>query len=47
MANKLLWSFLQVLSARLRSTNEELEEDRKEHLEDLTEELFDLEPDND
>ena len=44
MANKLLWSFLQVLSSRLRYTNEELEEDRKEHLEDLTEELFDLEP---
>ena len=43
MANKLLWSFLQVLSSRLRNTNEELEEDRKEHMEDLTEELFALE----
>ena len=42
MANKLLWSFLQELSTRLRTTNEELSEDRKEDLEDLTEELFDI-----
>lgn len=42
MANKLLWSFLQELSTRLRTTNEELSEDRKESLEDLTEELFEL-----
>jgi len=47
MANKLLWAFLQELSGRLRSTNKELEEDRRQHLEDLTEELFDLEPDKD
>ncbi|MBN2530705.1 MAG: Stp1/IreP family PP2C-type Ser/Thr phosphatase [Deltaproteobacteria bacterium] len=42
MANKLLWSFLQELSSRLRTTNEELSEDRKTDLEDLTEELFDI-----
>ena len=42
MANKLLWSFLQELSTRLRTTNEELSEDRKDSLEDLTEELFDI-----
>ncbi|MBN2341337.1 MAG: Stp1/IreP family PP2C-type Ser/Thr phosphatase [Deltaproteobacteria bacterium] len=42
MANKLLWSFLQELSTRLRTTNEELSEDRKDALEDLTEELFDI-----
>ncbi|MBN2719325.1 MAG: Stp1/IreP family PP2C-type Ser/Thr phosphatase [Deltaproteobacteria bacterium] len=42
MANKLLWSFLQELSTRLRTTNQELSEDRREALEDLTEELFDI-----
>lgn len=42
MANKLLWSFLQELSTRLRTTNKELSDDRKDSLEDLTEELFDI-----
>ena len=42
LATKLLWSFLQVLSTRLRTTNEELSGFR-EGVEDLTEELFELE----
>jgi hypothetical protein len=45
MATKLLWSFLQVLSDRLRTTSAELSGARAgADLEDLTEELFDLEP---
>lgn len=44
MATKLLWSFLQVLSERLRTTSAELSGAKEEQIEDLTEELFDLEP---
>ncbi len=45
LATKLLWSFLQVLSSRLRTTNEELSDSRSEiEIEDLTEELFEIEP---
>jgi CRP-like cAMP-binding protein len=45
---KLLWSFLQVLSARLRSTSEELSGVREgASIEDLTEELFELDVDVD
>jgi serine/threonine protein phosphatase PrpC len=44
MATKLLWSFLQVLSDRLRATSAELSGAKEEHIEDLTEELFDIEP---
>ncbi len=41
LASKLLWSFLQVLSARLRKSNTELSDARDEtSIEDLTEELF-------
>jgi serine/threonine protein phosphatase PrpC/CRP-like cAMP-binding protein len=43
LASKLLWSFLQVLSDRLRTTSEELSDAKEEAaMEDLTEELFDL-----
>lgn len=43
LATKLLWSFLQVLSERLRATSEELSGARAaEGVEDLTEELFDI-----
>jgi serine/threonine protein phosphatase PrpC/CRP-like cAMP-binding protein len=43
LATKLLWSFLQVLSERLRTTSEELSGARAEvSMEDLTEELFDI-----
>lgn len=45
MATKLLWSFLQVISDRLRATSAELSGAKAAaSLEDLTEELFDLEP---
>lgn len=48
LAVKLLWSFLQVLSARLRSTNEELSGALEGHtIEDLTEELFELDGESD
>ena len=44
MATKLLWSFLQVISGRLRTTNAELSGARAiADLEDLTEELFEIE----
>ena len=43
LATKLLWSFLQVLSDRLRATSQELS-DAREDVEDLSIELFDLEP---
>jgi len=43
LATKLLWSFLQVISDRLRTTNAELSGARSEETTDLTEELFDLE----
>jgi len=44
LATKLLWSFLQVLSDRLRTTSAELSGERKSvEIEDLTEELFDIE----
>ena len=42
LATKLLWSFLQVLSDRLRTTSEELSGARSSSFEDLTEELFDI-----
>ncbi|MCP4599702.1 MAG: Stp1/IreP family PP2C-type Ser/Thr phosphatase [Proteobacteria bacterium] len=43
LATKLLWSFVQVLSERLRATSEELSGARaEEEIEDLTEQLFDL-----
>jgi serine/threonine protein phosphatase PrpC/CRP-like cAMP-binding protein len=43
LAAKLLWSFVQVLSDRLRKTNKELSNAKgTEEFEDLTEELFDL-----
>ncbi|MDD5307388.1 MAG: Stp1/IreP family PP2C-type Ser/Thr phosphatase [Deltaproteobacteria bacterium] len=43
LATKLLWSFLQVLSARLRSTSDELKGARTStEIEDLTEELFEI-----
>jgi len=42
LATKLLWSFLQVLTNRLRSTNQELSDARDTQVEDLTEELFEL-----
>lgn len=42
LATKLLWSFLQVLSERLRNTSQELSGVRTESIEDLTEELFDI-----
>jgi serine/threonine protein phosphatase PrpC len=44
MATKLLWSFLQVLSERLRTTSAELSGAREDEIEDLTEELFEIEP---
>ncbi|MBW2279001.1 MAG: phosphoprotein phosphatase, partial [Deltaproteobacteria bacterium] len=44
MATKLLWSFLQVLSERLRMTSAELSGAMEDDLEDLTEELFEIEP---
>jgi serine/threonine protein phosphatase PrpC/CRP-like cAMP-binding protein len=45
LATKLLWSFLQVLSDRLRTTSAELSDSRaKAEIEDLTEELFEIEP---
>jgi len=44
MATKLLWSFLQVLSERLRTTSAELSGAKEDALEDLTEELFEIEP---
>lgn len=41
LASKLLWSFLQVLSTRLRKSNTELSDARDDSgIEDLTEELF-------
>ncbi len=43
LATKLLWSFLQVISDRLRATNLELSGARTEAIEDLTEELFEIE----
>ncbi len=44
LATKLLWSFLQVITDRLRTTSAELSGARgAEEIEDLTEELFDLE----
>lgn len=44
LATKLLWSFLQVLSERLRTTSEELSGVRSGgEVENLTDELFDLE----
>ncbi len=47
LATKLLWSFLQVLSQRLRVTSEELQEAKEDvDIEDLTEELFDLASDH-
>ena len=43
LAAQLLWSFLQVLSERLRTTSEELSGARSDgSFEDLTEELFDI-----
>lgn len=42
LATKLLWSFLQVISDRLRTTSAELSGAKGEDIEDLTEELFDL-----
>jgi CRP-like cAMP-binding protein len=42
LATKLLWSFLQVISERLRTTSAELSGAKNEQIEDLTEELFDL-----
>jgi serine/threonine protein phosphatase PrpC len=44
MATKLLWSFLQVISERLRTTSTQLSGAKDESIEDLTEELFDIEP---
>jgi len=44
MATKLLWSFLQVISDRLRTTSTQLSGVKDESIEDLTEELFDIEP---
>ena len=44
MATKLLWSFLQVISDRLRTTSAELSGAKEASIEDLTEELFDIEP---
>ncbi|NLN62242.1 MAG: Stp1/IreP family PP2C-type Ser/Thr phosphatase [Myxococcales bacterium] len=46
LANKLLWGFLQVLSARLRTTSAELSGVKSAHIEDLTEELFEIESDD-
>jgi serine/threonine protein phosphatase PrpC len=44
LATKLLWSFLQVISERLRATSAELSGARSSvEIEDLTEELFDIE----
>lgn len=43
LATKLLWSFLQVISDRLRTTSAELSGARAPTIEDLTEELFDIE----
>jgi PPM family protein phosphatase len=42
LANKLLWSFLQVISTRLRTTNAELSGAKTGTIEDLTEELFEI-----
>jgi serine/threonine protein phosphatase PrpC len=44
LATKLLWSFLQVISDRLRTTSTQLSGAKDESIEDLTEELFDIEP---
>ncbi|MDJ0763190.1 MAG: Stp1/IreP family PP2C-type Ser/Thr phosphatase [Myxococcota bacterium] len=45
LATKLLWSFLQVLSERLRVTSADLSDAREDRtIEDLTEELFELKP---
>jgi len=43
LATKLLWSFLQVISDRLRTTNRELSGVRADTIVDLTEELFEIE----
>ncbi len=43
LATKLLWSFLQVISDRLRTTSAELSGARSTTIEDLTDELFELE----
>ena len=42
LATKLLWSFLQVISDRLRATNLELSGVRADTIVDLTEELFEI-----
>jgi serine/threonine protein phosphatase PrpC len=42
LATKLLWSFLQVISDRLRTTNLELSGVRADTIVDLTEELFEI-----
>ena len=42
LASKLLWSFLQVLSDRLRKSNKEISSTQEEDYVDLTEELFNL-----
>jgi PPM family protein phosphatase len=42
LASKLLWSFLQVLSDRLRKSNNEISSTQEEDYLDLTEELFNI-----
>lgn len=44
LASKLLWSFLQVLSTRLRQSNEEISGAKEQDRVDLTAELFNIPP---